>query len=282
MTFLSGETISQTLSKNNIITDSDNNNIFETKSVDCNSYRLHVGNKVAVTSTESNEPKEIYLKKNNYQSESFTIHSGQFAYILTEETINMPNNLMGFISIRSTDKIKGLINVSGFHVDPGYKGKLLFAVFNAGPNGLTFKRNQSLFNIWFSKIDEEGSIKVWDKSKIRKDIGEELNNLNGYIQSPQSLSNRLDKQTNDLNEKLSSEIKKINDKVWTHSKWILATIITFILSISAGFLIGIASEWSNNWIDYHAGFRQELREELINDIDAKLNRKELKEKQQRR
>jgi hypothetical protein len=40
---------------------------------------------------------------------------------------------MAFISMRTAFKFKGLVNISGFHVDPGYKGKLIFAVFNASP-----------------------------------------------------------------------------------------------------------------------------------------------------
>ena len=61
------------------------------------------------------------------------IPPGQFAYLLTHETITLPSNAIGLISMKLEAKMLGLVNVSGFHVDPGYSGKLIFAVWNAGP-----------------------------------------------------------------------------------------------------------------------------------------------------
>ena len=51
---------------------------------------------------------------------------------MTKESIEVPLDALGLISIRSKYKLKGLINVSGFHVDPGFRGSLVFAVYNAG------------------------------------------------------------------------------------------------------------------------------------------------------
>ena len=44
--------------------------------------------------------------------------------------------------IRAKIKFRGLVNVSGFHVDPGYRGQLTFAVFNAGPVPIHLKRSK--------------------------------------------------------------------------------------------------------------------------------------------
>jgi len=66
--------------------------------------------------------------------EQFVIPPGQFAYLLTEEVVRIPSSAMGFISLKFGVKGPGLINVSGFHVDPGYWGRLVFSVYNAGPS----------------------------------------------------------------------------------------------------------------------------------------------------
>ena len=50
------------------------------------------------------------------------IPPGQFAFLLTAETVTMPDNAIAFISIKARLKFNGLINISGFHVDPGYRG----------------------------------------------------------------------------------------------------------------------------------------------------------------
>jgi dCTP deaminase len=42
-------------------------------------------------------------------------------------------------------KQRGLVNVSGFHVDPGYSGKLLFSVYNAGPRSIVLTRGEPVF-----------------------------------------------------------------------------------------------------------------------------------------
>ena len=51
----------------------------------------------------------------------FTIPPGQFAFLLTEEVVSVPPDALAFISIRAKTKFRGLVNVSGFHVDPGYQ-----------------------------------------------------------------------------------------------------------------------------------------------------------------
>ena len=58
---------------------------------------------------------------------------GQFAFLLTDEIVEVPDSAMALISIKAKIKWRGLINVSGFHVDPGFKGRLIFSVYNAGP-----------------------------------------------------------------------------------------------------------------------------------------------------
>lgn len=44
-------------------------------------------------------------------------------------------------------KNSGLVNVSRFHVVPGYKGKFLFEIFNAGPQTATVRRDQDALMI---------------------------------------------------------------------------------------------------------------------------------------
>src|SRR5690606_22179962 len=61
----------------------------------------------------------------------FKILTGQMAFLTTKEKISIPNNVLAFISIKASKKLKGLINISGFHLHPGYSGNLIFSVFNS-------------------------------------------------------------------------------------------------------------------------------------------------------
>ncbi|HBC32316.1 MAG TPA: hypothetical protein DC024_13875 [Clostridiales bacterium] len=96
----------------------------------------------------SDDSKPIILGENGY----LVIEPGTFALLETEEHINMPQDLMGFIAVRFSFKKLGLVNISGFHVDPGYKGKLIFSVYNAGPNDILMQRNRPVFMIFFANL----------------------------------------------------------------------------------------------------------------------------------
>jgi dCTP deaminase len=89
--------------------------------------------------------------------ESFVVKPGQLAILITEEVIQMPENRIGFISVKASSKLEGLINVSGFHVDPGYWGRLKFSVYNAGSDDFVARIGEPLFMIWFSEFDRKVS-----------------------------------------------------------------------------------------------------------------------------
>ena len=65
----------------------------------------------------------------------------------------MPEDLLAFITLRNTFKMQGLINVSGFHVDPTYKGMLVFAVNNIGPSDIRLRLHEPTFTIFFAKVE---------------------------------------------------------------------------------------------------------------------------------
>ena len=74
---------------------------------------------------------------------------------MTKETVYIPTDVVGFITMRFSYKAKGLINVSGFHVDPGYNGCLIYAVYNAGPRDILVNYGEALFTIFFAGLNQE-------------------------------------------------------------------------------------------------------------------------------
>lgn len=66
-------------------------------------------------------------------------------------------------SVVSGLKNSGLVNISGFHVDPG-KGKLLFAIFNGGPQTVAVCRDQNALMIWFAGL--EGAMDGYALKKV--------------------------------------------------------------------------------------------------------------------
>ncbi|MFZ3058739.1 MAG: hypothetical protein WA102_03275 [Candidatus Methanoperedens sp.] len=99
------------------------------------------------------------------------IEPGDFAILITYEYMYVPDDLVGFINLRNKYKKSGLINISGFHVDPGYFGKLLFSVYNAGPGKVVLKHKEPVFMIMYDKL----------KDPVLKGYGEGYENITGDV-----------------------------------------------------------------------------------------------------
>lgn len=147
--FISWEQMKSLVKDNKIIT----NPIKDKKYVSSSGagIDLHLGEEVYIT-TEQN-PR--YIEKN----EIINIDPGQFAALVTEEILDIPTEYLGFITIRFSYKSKGLVNISGFHVDPGYKGKLVFTVYNIGPRTISLQQGKPMFSLFLAEIKEGAKYK---------------------------------------------------------------------------------------------------------------------------
>jgi dCTP deaminase len=133
---------------------------FRPERIDRASYRLAVGPEVYVSPTGEPDDPRNKPKTQLAPGQGFSIPAGQFGFILTEERIKVPVDAIAFISIRAGYKFRGLVNVSGFHVDPHYEGRLIFAVFNAGPGPVHLSRGEACFLIWYADVDRPSDLSV--------------------------------------------------------------------------------------------------------------------------
>jgi dCTP deaminase len=162
---------------------------FNENQIESASYELCLGEEVYISplpDTPLKERKKIPLS----EKDTVLIPPGQFAFLITSEKIKIPNNALAFISIKFKFKSKGLINVSGLHVDPGYRGKLIFAVYNAGPLPLHIGRGERVFSIWDADLDQDDEN---PRNKIDYDsIPTDLMNSPDLVSSLPYLVKRLD------------------------------------------------------------------------------------------
>jgi len=169
---------------------------FSDSRLDGASYRLSVGREVYVSPTAEKPKRKIRSITRLKHSEAFAIPPGQFAFLLTHERIKVGLKEIAFISMRAKTKYRGLVNVSGFHVDPGFEGHLIFAVFNAGPVAVHLRQGQDIFLIWFSDLSDhcEGP-RVPGPEELPSDL---VNGISGKLHSLASLSQRIDAVTRQL------------------------------------------------------------------------------------
>lgn len=223
MAFWSGETLKQRLP---IIFGND----FKEEKIDCSAYTLTVGEEAYITPDHkvSNPSTHTAIKLD--ADDHIAIPAGQFGFLLTKESVAMPNDAMAFISMKSKLKFRGLINVSGFHVDPGYKGRLIFSVFNAGPKPLHIKSGDDLFLIWFAELDNSQSTEVKINDPMTSISSDLINGISGQIQSAHSLSEKMAEMDKNLNDKLV----KINIKVIKYT--LIAGALSAILLSLGGYV----------------------------------------------
>lgn len=228
MAFWSGEKLARHLP--GLITD------FADKNLDCASYRLSVGDQVFATSDKfaSSSPSAALVSiLKDPPDNLLRIRPGQFAFLMTRESVRVPDDALALISIRAGYKFKGLINVSGFHVDPGWHGKLLFSVYNAGPAEVIVERGEPMFLIVYADLDRISAKTYGGASQGQVDIKASLlTNMTEQVFSPLMLQRHLaelEKRTNEIDSKVNQAASKVSTA--------LNTLIAVLTLLFAAFAI---------------------------------------------
>lgn len=230
MAFWSGETLKEKLPQ--LVQP------YDEKAVDCAAYTLHVGSEIYVSPDRKVSDPTRHAKKRLAAGEAFTIPAGQFGFLTTAEQVTVPDNALAFISIKARLKFGGLINISGFHVDPGYQGELLFSVMNAGPKPLHLQQGQPLFLIWYADLDQTTTERK--NGPGFKGIDPVLlNGISGEILSLQSLSD----EHRDMEQRLTRQIQEQDTKVAN-----LEVQVRWFLRFGTAILIGLVGWALREWI----------------------------------
>ena len=241
MTFWSGEKL---LDNRNVVSE------FSEDRIDCNAYTLRMGNCYFRTAeAEDNEPpQKVFLTP----GQPFVIPPGQFGYLLSKETVRVPNSCMAFISMRTTIKYRGLINVSGFHVHPGYEGKLIYAVYNASPTPIPLCENDPIFKIWFASLDRTSSGKFVYAGKGISEISSDLvHGMSTAILSLQSLS----KSLRDYDSKFAEQKSVIDtlNIVWrtviiAAIVAVIATLFSVVVTFGLPSVYALGQRFADRWV----------------------------------
>lgn len=217
-------------------------NPFEESHIQSALYELSLGEEVYISplpGMPQDERKKIILDG----AKTVPIPPGQFAFLMTLEEVSVPSDAIAFISMKFGVKAKGLINVSGFHVDPGYKGRLIFAVYNAGPLNFHIQYGQQLFSIWFANLDEPD--RNTRKGKGFYSIPTDILNVPDAVSSLPYLVTKLE----DVERSLAKRLEDAEKKVSAYSAQ-QAVLYGIIVGIVSSLIVGIALAfpgWQASW-----------------------------------
>ncbi len=211
MAFWSSEKLKQVLSQGKVIEP------FDDTAVKHGAYELCLGPEAFLTSDDDKRKKILD------DGEQLVIPPGQFGLLLTEEKITIPSNAIGFISIKAGIKFRGLVNVSGFHVDPGFSGRLKFSVYNAGSQNIILERKQRVFLVWFSDLDQPTTHVYSGVHANQNEITpDDVMRMQGEIASP---------------GQLRKELQELENKVRV-LQWMLGVLVTVVVGFIFLFLRG--------------------------------------------
>lgn len=231
MTFWSGEKLAERL--NELIDLDDNGKTADVSKIDCAAYTLSVGPQYYVSPTDQTPDAKSRSLILLAHDQAFAIPPGQFAYIHTEEIVKVPADSIAFISIRARIKWKGLVNVSGFHVDPGFKGRLTFAVFNAGPSPIHLRRGEPCFLIWYADLDRK-STSIKSAAAVKNIDLLFVNSISGELHSLDGLAERIRNTEKELLSRISA---------LERSQGIITVAAGVFLTLAAGFGVKFATDY---------------------------------------
>ena len=258
MAFYAGKDLESLILRERIILDENGLMIFDSKRVKQAAYELSLGGEVYCTDNKNETPESL-----NNERKNITISPGQFCLLLTDEVVNVPKNKLAFISIKASEKLKGLINVSGFHVDPGYIGKLLFSVYNASPSKITLQYKEQYFLIWFADLKSElnsdaaynNKAEHFNQLSIKPKYIDALKN--GEMVSPHVLNKKIDGAIQDhakYKQKSSIELKRIY--------WASGIIISLLITLNITYL--------NRYDEFNKGYQKKQIELDYNVLHQKI------------
>jgi dCTP deaminase len=185
--------------------------------VNC-AYELKLGREGYVTSSKGSR---TVLERDGDQ---LIIPPGQFALLLSDEQVIVPDNAIGFISIRTKFKLSGLINVSGFHVDPGFRGRLIYSVYNAGGRPALISRGEPAFLFWLASLEEPTTNTYKGSHQGQMSIpNDQISTIGDEHYSPAEVNERL---------------TKVENLVRTASRMVQAIFVAIV-----GGLIVVAANW---------------------------------------
>ena len=152
----------------------------------------------------------------------------------------MPIDAVGLINIATKVKLAGIVNVSGFHVDPGYEGRLIFTIFNAGAQAVHIGYGDRIFRLWLNSYDGEATPKAFGYETIPHDWA---NGLVGAYPSPFVVEQNLEAFRQDIDSRFEMMTESVRNLQSQRSQFVVGMVVValFLLPFVASFYASVVS-----------------------------------------
>ncbi len=157
--------------------------------------------------------------------EGFTIPPGQFAFLLTEEKIEVPNTALAFISIKAKIKLARSRQRLWLPRRSRLRGRLIFSVYNAGPVTVHLRQGQPMFLIWFASLDKPTALAR--NQPVQESFPPDL--ISGISGELQSLAG-INKKIKDLDRSLTDRVHSI-EREQTYYRFIAIIVVAVLIAM---------------------------------------------------
>jgi len=106
---------------------------------------------VALT-VDSKGPIDISQSKENA-----SIKPGEIAFVMTKETLDLPDDIYCQLSAKRKLSLDGIVILGGLIIDPNYKGKLIFGLYNLSSRIYPLLPGKKLVAGVFYRVDKKSS-----------------------------------------------------------------------------------------------------------------------------
>lgn len=104
------------------------------------------------------EPKRTTNMSSPSSLDFVDLEQGQMAFVLTSESVNLPPDIGGLMFSKSGGLAeRGILITNTGHIDPGYNGRLRYAVVNMGNAPFHLKKGDFLVKVMFFKMYKAAS-----------------------------------------------------------------------------------------------------------------------------
>ena len=137
------------------------------------------------------------------------IGPGEMAYVLTQEVLVLPNNVKAEIGLKRKLSHAGIVLHGGSCADPGYRGRLLFALFNFSARPFPLLPGKKIVSAQFYELEKAETPPTRPIEPIL-DFPDDIVHLMGQYRP--ATSQALAEQILDLQQKIEALNKFVRDR----------------------------------------------------------------------
>jgi dCTP deaminase len=83
---------------------------------------------------------------------NLVVRPGELVYVMSDETVELPNDIRADLSLKRKISHLGIMVLGGSSIDPGYKGKLIFALYNLSTRPFPLQPGRKLIAAQFYRL----------------------------------------------------------------------------------------------------------------------------------